>query len=239
MITISNRQAELELHDLIKGCQGDLTFCIQFVTSLKIMNISLCLTCCFKNKRLWILGDVQAKGFCVPLVPTQWAGKDSEDIWGAVRSWCSPFSPLPFGQLPSHSASSPGSLPSLLISSLSAVCLADGGPCQSHWARALWAPVKAPWWWREDMDASSLEKPSRAATELRRLYCKGLTVAFHKGMKNFYDGHFGVRFVWNHFSSVVWHFVYACVRSVHYVVILFFGGGGVGRRGCTRWHVRS
>ena len=78
-------------------------------------------------------------------------------IWPASQpvgllSWLCPlaiyFVPLPWPCLPGH-----------------------WGTCQPHWARALWIPAKAPCGWTEGSRASSLEKPSCVAIELRRFCC--------------------------------------------------------------------
>lgn len=80
-------------------------------------------------------------------------------------------------------------LPLPFISSRSPgpVCLAGGGTCQPQRARDRRTPAKAPWRWRK---GSSVEKPSSVTTELQRFHCKGLTVTFHGGWKNYYRGLF-------------------------------------------------
>ena len=90
---------------------------------------------CFRNEHLRILSDVLAQGSCVPLASTQQAGKDSGDTGGAAGIRCGPFSLAPFGHLPSHSASSPGSPP------FTVYFLTLPWPCLRGWWRHLPAPA--------------------------------------------------------------------------------------------------
>lgn len=134
--------------------------------SLKIMSILL-FNMPISKECLWVFGDLQAEGLRGPWYPYQrWEGQHGyEGLSGTDGA----LSLLPFGPLPSHSASSPSSRPLPFSPSLPGpFCLAVGGTCQPHWARPVNIPAKAPWRCWEASKASSLKNPSCVTIKLPR-----------------------------------------------------------------------
>lgn len=121
--------------------------------------------------------------------------------------------------LPSRSASSPGSLPD---------CVSPPSPLP--WSVWLLEAHASPTGHRScehqprhPGGAGRTARPAHQKNPLvSQLNCRGFTVAFHGGLKDYDDGHFGERFVWNPFSSIVWHCV--CVECIypHLNHILFY-----------------
>lgn len=196
-------RAKLKLHVLMKACQGDLTCCVQFVNPSKSWTFCSTWHAVLKTNVYEFLVTSRQRGRGVfPRYPhSEWerTARIFEELSGADVAHSA------FHHLASFPATLPpllALLPSPFISSLSPgpVCLAVGGTCQPHWARALWTPAKAPWGWRK---GSSLEKPLCVETELQRFY-----YCLPQGPEKWLRWPFLGEICLASFSSIVWRFLF-------------------------------